>query len=90
MKRDKVPRQRYGRLTLISRILATAEMKWSKRHSPYGDADYRRHEMEQTLVVILLKLRKTPRLSLGRFSVKVSLREPELCFKEWFQRTLQN
>ena len=32
-------------------------------------------------LVIILELRKTPRLTLGRFSVNVFLRYPELCFK---------
>ena len=39
-----------------------------------GYPEYADSEMQQALVVILLELRKTPRLSLGRFSVKVFLR----------------
>jgi hypothetical protein len=33
-----------------------------------------RNEMEQAIVVIMVELRKTPRLTLGRFSVMVFLR----------------
>ena len=47
------------------------------------DSGSRRNEMEQAqaLVIILLDLRKTPRLGLGRFSEAGFLREPETCFK---------
>ena len=39
-------------------------------------------KLELALVVILLDLRKTPRLSLGRVFRTGFLREPESCFKE--------
>ena len=47
------------------------------KQSPFkakGYPQYADSEMQQALVVIMLEFRKTPRLSLGRFSEQVFLR----------------